>query len=197
MTSDAIGATDDTFKADLVAFIPHMRAFARSLCRDPSEAEDIAQDALASAWAKQSSFTPGTNLKAWLFMIVRNRFYSGKRRDWRSTALDPEMAERTLLANDNPTAVLELDDLRRALARLSDDQREALILVGAGGLSYEEASEVCGVAVGTVKSRVSRARSTLAAIYEGGVFEADGLAPSAAMAKIFHEVECYQAAPMA
>lgn len=190
-------AGEATFKAELVALIPHMRAFARSLCGDPSEAEDIAQDALANAWAKRASFMPGTKFKAWLFMIVRNRFYSNKRRDWRTTELDPETAERTLVANDNPTAILELDDLRRALSTLSDDQREALILIGAGGLSYEETAEICGVAVGTVKSRVSRARASLIAIYNDGVFDTDGLAPSGAMAAIFREVEDYQQASCA
>ncbi|HZZ70359.1 MAG TPA: sigma-70 family RNA polymerase sigma factor [Phenylobacterium sp.] len=190
-------ASEAAFKAELVAFIPHMRAFARSLCRDPSEAEDIAQDAMVSAWAKRGSFMPGTNFKAWLFMIVRNRFYSNKRRDWRSTELDPETAERTLVANDNPAAIIELDDLRRALSTLSDEQREALILIGAGGLSYEETAEICGVAVGTVKSRVSRARTHLIAIYRDGVFETDGLAPSGAMAAIFREVEDYQRASCA
>jgi RNA polymerase sigma-70 factor (ECF subfamily) len=185
---------DAIFTAELVALIPYMRAFARTLCRDPSEAEDVAQEALASAWAKRSSFTPGTNLKAWLFMIVRNRFYSDKRRNWRSKELDPATAEATLVANDNPTAVLELDELRRALAMLSDDQREALILIGAGGLSYEETAEICGVAVGTVKSRVSRARSHLASIYDEGSFDADGLAASGAMAAIFRAVEDCQGA---
>ena len=99
-------------------------------------------------------------------MILRNQFYSEKRRSWRTAPLDAEMAENTLVANDNPTAPMELLDLRNALAKLPDDQREALILVGAGGMPYEEAPRVCGVAVGTIKSRVSRARKALEVILE-------------------------------
>jgi RNA polymerase sigma-70 factor, ECF subfamily len=185
-----IAANDDpTFTTDLVALIPHMRAFARSLCNNVAEAEDLAQDALSKAWASQASFTPGTNLKAWTFMILRNQFYSEKRRSWRSTQLDPEVAERTLVAVTNPTGGLELDELRRAMAMLPDDQREALILIGAGGLSYEEASAICGVPVGTIKSRVSRARDRLALIYAEGFITEDHLAPDGAMANIFSQIE--------
>jgi RNA polymerase sigma-70 factor (ECF subfamily) len=183
---------ETAFKAELVSFIPHMRAFARSLCRDLSEAEDIAQDALTSAWASRHRYTPGTNLRAWLFTIVRNQFYSTRRRAWRTAQLDPATAERTLMANDNPTATLELDELRRALAMLSDQQREALILVAAGGLSYEEASEICRVAVGTVKSRVSRARDKLACIYADGSFGRDDQRPSVAMSAIVEQAKAYQ-----
>ena len=185
------------FKSELVGLIPYMRAFARSLCNNTSEAEDLAQDALAKAWASRSSFTIGTNMKAWTFMILRNQFYSEKRRSWRSTQLDPETAERTLVAVTNPTAGLELDELRRALAMLPDDQREALILIGAGGLSYEEASEICGVAVGTVKSRVSRARDRLALIYADGAILEDSDQPSTAMASIFRQLDHYRLAKCA
>ncbi|HEX4181536.1 MAG TPA: sigma-70 family RNA polymerase sigma factor [Caulobacteraceae bacterium] len=181
-------ADDDAFKTDLVALIPQMRAFARSLCGDFAMAEDLAQDALSKAWASRDSFTPGTNMKAWTFMILRNQFYSHKRRSWRSTPLDPEVAERTLTAVDNPTAALELDELRRAMAMLPEEQREALILIGAGGLSYEEASEICGAAVGTIKSRVSRARDRLALIYADGLITADGASPSEAMGSIFADI---------
>ena len=182
-------SSDDVFKDDLVALIPHMRAFARSICNNPTEADDLAQDGLAKAWASRASFEPGTNMKAWTFMIIRNQFYSLKRRSWRSTHLDPEMAENTLVAVTNPTSGLELDELRRALSMLPDDQREALILIGAGGLSYDEASEICGVATGTIKSRVSRARDRLALIYAEGVIDEDGLAPSNAMSSILRQIE--------
>ena len=154
----------ETFKSELVAAIPHLRAFARSLCHDATQADDLAQEALAKAWKARASFEPGTSIKAWTFMILRNQFYSEKRRSWRSAPLDAEMAENTLVANDNPSAPLELLELRAALAKLPDDQREALILVGAGGMAYEEAAKVCQVAVGTIKSRVSRARKALEAI---------------------------------
>jgi len=152
---------DDVFTKDLVAAIPHLRAFARSLCNDPTQADDLAQEALAKAWKARESFEPGTSIKAWTFMILRNQFYSEKRRSWRSTPLDAEMAENTLVANDDPTVPMELLELRTALAKLPDDQREALILVGAGGMAYEEAAQVCQCAVGTIKSRVSRARRAL------------------------------------
>jgi RNA polymerase sigma-70 factor (ECF subfamily) len=141
--------------------IPHLRAFARSLCNDPTQADDLAQEALAKAWKARDSFEPGTSIKAWTFMILRNQFYSEKRRSWRTAPLDMEMAENTLLANDNPTVPMELLELRSALGKLPDDQREALILVGAGGMAYEEAAQVCQCAVGTIKSRVSRARRAL------------------------------------
>jgi len=178
----------DTFRTELIALIPQMRAFARSLCNNAAEAEDLAQDALAKAWAHQSGYTPGTNMKAWTFMILRNQFYSEKRRSWRSTPLDPETAERTLVAVTSAHGVLELDELRRAMAMLPEEQREALILIGAGGLSYEEASEICGVAIGTVKSRVSRARDRLALIYAEGAIAKDQTRPDAAMADIFRQM---------
>jgi RNA polymerase sigma-70 factor (ECF subfamily) len=185
---------EEAFKAELVSLIPHMRAFCRSLCNDPALAEDLAQDGLAKAWAARASFAPGTNMKAWTFMILRNQFYSDKRRSWRSSQLDPEVAERTLVSVDDPSGNLELDELRRALAMLPDDQREALILIGAGGFSYEEAGEICGAAVGTIKSRVSRARARLALIYAEGVIAEDGGSPSQAMSAILRQVEACQLA---
>jgi RNA polymerase sigma-70 factor (ECF subfamily) len=160
----AVPADDKEFRDELVATIPHLRAFARSLCNDPTQADDLAQEALAKAWKARDSFEPGTSIKAWTFMILRNQFYSEKRRSWRTAPLDVEMAENTLLANDNPTVPMELLELRAALGKLPDDQREALILVGAGGMAYEEAAQVCQCAVGTIKSRVSRARRALEAI---------------------------------
>ena len=180
---------DHEFKTELTALIPQMRAFARSLCRDATAADDLAQDALLKAWNNRASFEPGTNMKAWTFMILRNQFYSDKRRSWRSSQLDPEVAERTLEAASNPIASLELDEVRRALACLPDDQREALILIGAGGLSYEEVSEICGCAIGTIKSRVSRARDRLATIIEDGSYGQDDILPSSAMATIIAELD--------
>ncbi|CAN7578895.1 sigma-70 family RNA polymerase sigma factor [Phenylobacterium sp. LjRoot164] len=180
---------DHEFKTELTALIPQMRAFARSLCRDATAADDLAQDALLKAWNNRASYEPGTNMKAWTFMILRNQFYSDKRRSWRSSQLDPEVAERTLEAASNPMASLELDEVRRALACLPEDQREALILIGAGGLSYEEVSEICGCAIGTIKSRVSRARDRLAAIIEDGSYGQDDVRPSSAMATIIAELD--------
>jgi RNA polymerase sigma-70 factor (ECF subfamily) len=186
-TSDGEDVAPD-FDRDLIALIPHMRAFARSLCGDPTQADDLAQDALARALKNRDSYQLGTNMKAWLFMILRNQFYSDKRRSWRGSQLDQEVAEQTLQAVDDPSAALELNDVRMALLMLPEMQREALVMVGAGGLSYEEAAEVTGVAVGTVKSRVSRARAALQAILEGGNFRRDEAPAQDAMAAIIASV---------
>lgn len=165
--STATDRLDDTaFKNELTGLIPHLRAFARSLCGDASQADDLAQEAMLKAWHSRESYRAGTNMKAWAFTILRNAFYSEKRRSWRRTPLDPEVAEATLVAATNPSDSLELLALRNALNELPDDQKEALILVGAGGLAYEEAAEVCGCAVGTIKSRVSRARKALVELLE-------------------------------
>jgi RNA polymerase sigma-70 factor (ECF subfamily) len=175
---------DADFKTELSVVIPHMRAFARSLCKHPADAEDLAQEALAKAWAARRSYEAGTNLKAWTFMIIRNQFYSDKRRSWRQQSLDPEVAANTLTATTNPTAALELDEVRRALALLPEEQREALILIGVAGLSYEEAAAICDAAIGTIKSRVSRARDKLATLVFDGAFGEDDTRPDAAMETI-------------
>ena len=167
---------DEAFKAELAGLIPHLRAFARSLCGNATAADDLAQEAMLKAWKARESYQQGTNLKAWTFTILRNLFYSEKRRSWRRQQLDPEVAEATLVANDDPSSAMDLLALRTGLTVLPEDQREALILVGAGGLSYEETAEICGCAVGTIKSRVSRARKALAEIIENsqGGFSGDG-----------------------
>jgi RNA polymerase sigma-70 factor (ECF subfamily) len=154
------------FKLELAALIPHLRAFARSLSGDATLADDLAQEAMLKAWKSRESFKPGTNMKAWAFTILRNHFYSEKRRSWRRQPLDPEVAEATLVSNDDPSAQIELLALRNAINQLPDDQREALILVGAGGLSYEDGGAVCGCAPGTLTSRVSRARKALVELTE-------------------------------
>src|SRR6478609_11346915 len=177
------------FKAELVALIPHLRAFARTLAGDPTSADDLAQDAMMKAWDARASYQMGTNMKAWTFMILRNQFYSEKRRSWRQSQLDQEAAERTLVAVDDPEAPVALDELRQGLAMLPAEQREALILVGAGGFAYEEAAEICNCAVGTVKSRVSRARRALHAILEAGAYDRDGAPAGDAMRSILADAE--------
>jgi RNA polymerase sigma-70 factor (ECF subfamily) len=181
-------ADDKAFEAELVALIPHLRAFGRSLAGNVAQGEDLAQDALAKALAHRENFQMGTNMKAWAFMILRNQFYSDKRRSWRSTELDPEVAERTLVSREGPANAIELDELRRALAMLPDDQREALILIGAAGMSYEEVSQIACVPIGTIKSRVSRARDHLALIYAEGKIRTDHLPARAAMDAIFAQI---------
>jgi RNA polymerase sigma-70 factor (ECF subfamily) len=158
---------DSQFKAELLDLIPFMRAFARSLCGNQETADDLAQETLVKAWQARSTFSPGTNLKAWLFTILRNQFYSDRRRAWRQAPWDQDAAERIPGSNSEQTWAAELSDTARALTVLSDEQREALILVGAGGFSYEDAAAICKCAVGTVKSRVARARKTLLAILDG------------------------------
>jgi len=128
-------------------------------------------------------------MKAWTFMILRNQFYSERRRSWRQSQLDQEVAERTLVAVDDPEAPVALDELRQGLAMLPAEQREALILVGAGGFAYEEAAAICDCAVGTVKSRVSRARRALQEILEKGEYRRDAAAAGEAMATILADAE--------
>ncbi|MHB8530516.1 MAG: sigma-70 family RNA polymerase sigma factor [Caulobacteraceae bacterium] len=182
-------ARDEAFRRELVCLIPHLRAFARTLAGDPTAADDLAQDAMVKAWDARESFEMGTNMKAWTFMILRNQFYSEKRRSWRQSQLDQEAAERTLVAIDDPSAPVALDELRLALGVLPPEQREALILVGAGGFAYEEAAEICGCAVGTVKSRVSRARRALHGILVRGDYKRDGAAAGEAMGSILAHAE--------
>ncbi|MFL5297448.1 MAG: sigma-70 family RNA polymerase sigma factor [Phenylobacterium sp.] len=188
-TRERNSADDEAFKRELVQLIPHLRAFARTLCGDPAAADDLAQDAMMKAWDARASFQMGTNMKAWTFMILRNQFYSEKRRSWRQSQLDQEAAERTLVAVDDPEAPVALDELRQGLAMLPPEQREALILVGAGGFAYEEAAEICDCAVGTVKSRVSRARRALHAILEDGAYDRDGASAGDAMRAILADAE--------
>lgn len=153
---------DDTdFRRQLLQLVPYLRAFAQTLSRNPDTADDLAQEALANAWNARSTFQAGTNLKAWLFVILRNIFYSAHRRKWRQADWDEGAMERLLVTPATQEASMALVDLRRALALLPDEQREALILVGASGFSYIEAATICACATGTMKSRVSRARQTL------------------------------------
>ncbi len=177
------------FKRELVGLIPHLRAFARTLAGDPTSADDLAQDAMMKAWDARASFQMGTNMKAWTFMILRNQFYSERRRAWRQIQLDQEAAERTLVAIDNAEAPIALDEVRQGLSRLPPEQREALVLVGAGGFAYEEAAEICGCAVGTVKSRVSRARRALQVILDQGAYGRDGRSAGEAMSAILADAE--------
>ena len=148
-------------KNDIAKLLPDLRAFARFMCRDRESADDLVQNTILAALDKQNQFAPGTNLKGWLFTIMRNRFYSDLRSQRRRpAAMDASVAPLT--AVDNPQAILELKELSVELWRLTPQAREALILVGAGGFSYEEAASLCSCSVGTLKARVSRARKQLA-----------------------------------
>ncbi|MFU0504947.1 RNA polymerase sigma factor [Pseudaminobacter sp. NGMCC 1.201702] len=154
------------FKDDLLATIPNLRAFAVSLTQSADKADDLVQETLVKAWDKHESFQMGTNLKAWLFTILRNEFYSQMRKRGREVQdSDGVMTER-LAVHPSQHGLLDLKDFRAALELLPEDQREAIILIGASGFSYEEAAEICGCAIGTIKSRVSRARSRLQQILQ-------------------------------
>lgn len=150
----------------MIALIPFLRAFARTLSGHRDDADDLCQETLAKAWQSRAAYQMGTNLKAWLFMILRNQFYSERRRSWRLQPLHESDAENQQVSQDTQGAKLDLSDLSRALRFLSDEQREALILVGAGGFSYEETSSICGCPLGTIKSRVARGRATLKDLLE-------------------------------
>jgi len=155
-------AHDSALRDDLVAAIPNMRAFAISLCGNRDRADDLVQEALVKAWKHLDSFEVGTNLKAWLFTILRNAYFSELRKTKREVAdIDGLIAGRVAVPAEQH-AHLDLKDLASALSELPPDQREALILVGAEGFSYEDAAGIAECAVGTVKSRVNRARAKLA-----------------------------------
>ena len=158
---------DKVFRDQLVALLPSLRAFARGLCGHREMADDLAQDTMMRAWAARASYTQGTNFRAWMFMIMRNQFYTTIRKNSRMTSLDPEVAERVLVVAPAQQNGINVDDVAKALQKLPAEQREVLLLIGANGLSYEEAAEVVGCAMGTVKSRLARGRTALAAMIDG------------------------------
>lgn len=149
------------FKRELLAALPNLRAFAVSLVGRHDRADDLVQDTIMKAWAKQESFEIGTNIKAWLIKILLNSFYSQMRKNGREVQDSDGILTERLSVHPAQHGALDLQDFRVALNTLPPDQREAIILVGASGFSYEEAAEICNCAVGTIKSRVSRARQRL------------------------------------
>jgi RNA polymerase sigma-70 factor (ECF subfamily) len=152
---------EGALRDELVAAIPNMRAFAISLCGNRDRADDLVQEALVKAWNHLESFEEGTNLKAWLFTILRNAYFSELRKTKREVADSEGQLAAKLSVPAEQHGHLDLADLNDALAKLPADQREALILIGAEGFSYEDAATISGCAVGTVKSRVNRARAKL------------------------------------
>ncbi len=158
---------DKIFRDNLVAIIPSLRAFARGLCGNRDLADDLAQDAMTRAWSARQSFEPGSNFRAWMFMILRNQFYTTVRKNARMVNVEPEFIERALTVGPAQQDRLHVDDVAMALQKLNPEQREVLMLVGANGVSYEEAAQIIGCAVGTIKSRLARGRTALAALLEG------------------------------
>lgn len=159
-------ATERAFDAGLSGHLPNLTAFARSLTRDAVRADDLVQETAAKALSNRDKFEPGTNQRAWLFAILRNTFLSDIRR--RKREVDIEQAPEPSTAGiPSQEANLSLSELKRALSILPESQRVAILMVGAEGLSYEEAAKVGRCAVGTIKSRVSRARARLESLLDG------------------------------
>jgi len=156
------------FKHELTAVIPHLRAFARGLCGRPDMADDLVQEAMLKAWAARDRFEPGTSMRAWTFVILRNAYLTDMRRNRFRGDYDETVAEKILTTPAGQEEPLHLSDMHRALMTLAPERREALLLVGAGGFSYEEAAKICDCAVGTIKSRVGRARAAITEMLEQG-----------------------------
>lgn len=166
--AETVALSDDEFKTELARVIPHLRAFGRSLSGNRDLADDLVQETLMKAWAARKRFQAGTNMRAWTFIILRNLFLSQMRRARFRGEWDEQSANRLLAAPASQDRHIELADMQRALLHLPQPQREALILVGAGGFAYEEAAEICGCAVGTIKSRVARGRAALEQLLDHG-----------------------------
>lgn len=166
--AEPVPLSDPEFKQQLAQVIPHLRAFGRSLSGSRDLADDLVQETLLKAWAARKRFQAGTNMRAWTFIILRNLFLSQMRRARFKGEWDEITASKLLAAPASQDRHVELGDMQRALLHLPQPQREALILVGAGGFAYEEAAEICGCAVGTIKSRVARGRVALEQLLSGG-----------------------------
>lgn len=179
----------EEFKRELTAVVPHLRAFARGLCGRPDVADDLVQETLLKAWAAQDRFEPGTSMRAWTFVILRNAYLTDMRRNRFRGEYDEVAAERVLTAPPEQEEPLHLSDLYRALQMLPPERREALLLVGAGGFSYEEAAQICGCAVGTIKSRVGRARAALNEMLASGNIPRRSSNDEAAHRAILEELE--------
>lgn len=175
----------EQFKNDLLETLPHLRAFARMLARDHTLAEDLVQDTVVQALANRGQFKPGTNLRGWLIIILRNRFYNELRRSSRKSEVGVEHLSDVAAVDGGQEISVEVRDFQRAFRELPAAQREALTLVGASGFSYQEAAEIAGCPIGTLKSRVSRARLDLQRALNGTIHSTRGPQPerSAAGAK--------------
>jgi RNA polymerase sigma-70 factor, ECF subfamily len=172
----------DELRASLLNAIPHLRAFAISLTGKVDQADDLVQEAILRGLSHLDSFTPGTDLQAWLFTILRNLFYTSLRKRRREVE-DPDGVIAGMLSTaPEQHGRLDLNDLRTALGKLSVEQREALLLVGAEGMSYEEAAAICEVNIGTIKSRINRARTRLAELLD--VADTDSLAARTSKASL-------------
>ena len=180
---------DQVFRKDLIAHISPLRAFAISLTGKVDRADDLVQETLLKAWANRESFAPGTRLKAWLFTILRNEFYTVFRKHRREVEDADGIIAAKVGIHPAQDGHMDLTDMQHALGQLPVDQREALLLVSASDMSYEEAAVICGVAVGTIKSRVNRARARLAELLhlkEASEFGPEPEVKAALMSKTGH-----------
>ncbi len=164
---DHAGLPDNEFKTQLAAAIPRLRLYARSISGNMDVADDLVQETLLKAWAARSRFQAGTNMRAWTCVILRNHHFSEVRRARFKGEWDDFAADLILAEPPSQEGHIILDDVQRALLQLPATMREALMLVGAGGMAYDDVAKLCGCAVGTIKSRVARGRVALAALLEG------------------------------
>jgi RNA polymerase sigma factor (sigma-70 family) len=172
----------DSWRDDVVALIPALRAFAWSLSHNASDADDLVQETLIKAWSHRERFEPDTNLRAWLFTILRNTYYTVVVRRRREVRDETGRYAANLTAPASQDWSVAVHAMRAALMQLPHEHREALILIGGAGLTYEEAAEICGCALGTIKSRVNRARARLLKLMDADqpsdTFGGDEPAPS-------------------
>lgn len=177
------------FKQQLTEVAPHLRAFARGLCGKADMADDLVQETMLKAWAARDRFEPGTSMRAWTFVILRNAYLTDMRRNRFRGEYDEGVAERILVEPAGQEEPIHLSDLHRALLTLPTERREALLLVGAGGFSYEEAAQICECAVGTIKSRVARARAALNTLLASGELPKRDAGHGTAHREILDELE--------
>ena len=166
-TDSGASLSDEEFARELQSVLPSLRAFGRSLSGSRDRADDLVQETLMKAWAARDRFRPGTSFRAWTFVILRNAFLSDRRRLSTTMEVSDEATGAVMVTPATQDRGLMLEDLQRALMQLPEAWREAVVLVGAGGLSYQEAADICGCPIGTIRSRVARGRAELDRIMNG------------------------------
>ncbi len=166
-TDSGASLSDEEFAQELQSVLPSLRAFGRSLSGSRDRADDLVQETLMKAWAARDRFRPGTSFRAWTFVILRNAFLSDRRRLSTTMEVSDEATGAVMVTPATQDRGLMLEDLQRALMQLPEAWREAVVLVGAGGLSYQEAADICGCPIGTIRSRVARGRAELDRIMNG------------------------------
>lgn len=166
--NDSKSLKDSDFRIALAAAIPPLRAYARMLSGNADTADDLVQETLVKAWVARDRFIPGSNIRAWTHVILRNVYFSLNRRARFKGEWNEFDADTLLAVSPRQDSHIALGDLMRAMQQLPVEQREALIMMGAGGMTCEEVAAICDCAIGTIKSRVARARSALRALLDGG-----------------------------